>query len=57
MRRVQRALTAAGSAGVSVTGVFEARTRDAVRRYQHAHGLPATGVVTTDVWKLLQAGR
>ena len=57
VRRLQRALTAAGSAGVSVTGVFETRTRDAMRRYQHAHGLPATGVVTTDVWKLLQAGR
>jgi len=57
VRRLQRALTAAGSAGVSVTGVFEARTRDAVNRYQHAHGLPATGVVTSDLWQLLQTGR
>jgi peptidoglycan hydrolase-like protein with peptidoglycan-binding domain len=57
VRRLQRALTAAGSAELSVTGVFEARTRDAVSRYQRAHGLPATGVVTSDVWKLLQTGR
>jgi peptidoglycan hydrolase-like protein with peptidoglycan-binding domain len=57
VRRLQRALVAGGSAGVSVTGVFEEHTRAAVGRYQRAHDLPATGVVTTDVWRLLQAGR
>jgi hypothetical protein len=57
VRRLQRALVAGGSVGVSVTGVFEEHTRAAVGRYQRAHDLPATGVVTPDVWRLLQAGR
>jgi peptidoglycan hydrolase-like protein with peptidoglycan-binding domain len=57
VRRLQRALDAADGAGISVTGVFEEHTREAVRHYQRAHRLPATGVVTTDVWRLLQTGR
>jgi peptidoglycan hydrolase-like protein with peptidoglycan-binding domain len=57
VRRLQRALAAAGSPGVSGTGVFEEHTRAAVVRYQRDHDLPATGVVSADVWRLLQAGR
>ena len=57
VRRLQRALDAAGSAGIPASGVFEEHTRAAVVHYQRAHHLPPTGVVTGDVWQLLQAGR
>jgi peptidoglycan hydrolase-like protein with peptidoglycan-binding domain len=57
VRRLQRALAATGNTGIPVTGVFEEHTREAVQQYQRGHGLPATGVVTTDVWRVLQAGR
>jgi Rv2525c-like, glycoside hydrolase-like domain/Putative peptidoglycan binding domain len=57
VRRLQRALAAAGDRHVPVGGVFEGRTRAAVQRYQRAHRLRATGVVTDDVWVPLQRGR
>jgi len=57
VRRLQRALGAAQGAAISVTGVFEEHTSEAVQGYQRTHGLPATGVVTTDVWRVLQTGR
>jgi Domain of unknown function (DUF1906)/Putative peptidoglycan binding domain len=63
VRRLQRALGAAEgvgstrSTGISATGVFEEQTRAAVVRYQRAHHLAASGVVSTDVWRLLQTGR
>jgi hypothetical protein len=57
VRRLQRALVPAGNGRLPVTGVFEDSTRAAVVRYQRAHQLPATGVVTTDTWGLLQSGR
>jgi hypothetical protein len=56
VRRLQRALNAADSARLDVTGVFEGSTTAAVQRYQKEHRLPATGVVTDDVWALLTAG-
>ena len=45
------------TAEVRATGVFEEHARAAVVHYQRAHHLPPTGVVTGDVWQLLQAGR
>ena len=57
VRRLQRALNAADHAGLPVTGVFEARTTEAVKRYQADHGLAPTGVVLEDLWLLLKAGR
>ena len=57
VRRLQRALNAADGAGLKVTGVFEARTTAAVKRYQADHKLGATGVVTTPMWGLLRAGK
>jgi peptidoglycan hydrolase-like protein with peptidoglycan-binding domain len=67
VRRLQRALVAAGSAGsagrsagsagVSATGVFGEPTHAAVVRYQRAHHLARTGVVTDVLWRALQAGR
>lgn len=56
VRRLQRALNAADGVGLPVTGVFEARTTEAVKSYQRDHGLRATGVVLEDMWALLQAG-
>ena len=56
VRRLQRALNAADGAALAVTGVFEARTTEAVKTYQRDHGLPATGVVLEDMWALLKAG-
>ncbi|HYO40093.1 MAG TPA: glycoside hydrolase domain-containing protein [Nocardioidaceae bacterium] len=56
VRRVQRALNAADAAGLTVSGVFDARTTLAVKRYQSAHGWPRSGVVTSAVWQRLQAG-
>jgi peptidoglycan hydrolase-like protein with peptidoglycan-binding domain len=57
VRRLQRALNAADRAGLLVTGVFEAETTEAVKRYQADHGLAPTGVVLEDMWLLLKAGR
>ena len=56
VRRLQRALNAADSAKLAVTGTFEGTTTVAVKRYQHDHGLPATGVVTTEMSTLLNSG-
>ncbi|MGZ4460536.1 MAG: glycoside hydrolase domain-containing protein [Nocardioidaceae bacterium] len=56
VRRLQRALNAAGGEGLAVTGVFEGKVRAATQRYQRAHGLDDTGVVTDDLWAALQTG-
>lgn len=57
VRRVQRALNAAGDPRLPVTGVFGAGTTAAVRVYQQAVGLPTTGVVASDTWAGLKSGR
>ncbi|QNN54179.1 glycoside hydrolase domain-containing protein [Nocardioides mesophilus] len=57
VRRLQRALNAAGPARLRVTGTFLAPTRDAVRALQRRRGLPATGVVTGRLWRQLQEDR
>ncbi|MGA8995181.1 MAG: glycoside hydrolase domain-containing protein [Nocardioidaceae bacterium] len=57
VRRVQRSLNAADGTGLRVSGVFDTATAAAVRRYQRDHGRGGTGVMTTPVWRLLQAGR
>ncbi|MGZ4491112.1 MAG: glycoside hydrolase domain-containing protein [Nocardioidaceae bacterium] len=56
VRRLQRALNALHGARLAVTGVFDDATTAAVRTYQTDHALDATGVVTPDLWALLQAG-
>ncbi len=56
VRRLQRALNAADSARLDVTGTFEHTTTVAVKHYQRDHDLPATGVVTDDMWTLLKTG-
>jgi peptidoglycan hydrolase-like protein with peptidoglycan-binding domain len=57
VRRLQRALNAADPARLEVDGIFGATTRRATRTYQRDHGLPASGVVTDELWAKLQAGR
>ena len=57
VRRLQRALNAAGPEKLPVTGVFAAQTTAAVKRYQGSHGLPRTGVVTEAMWRMLARGR
>jgi hypothetical protein len=56
VRRVQRALNAALPGSIAVTGIFDARTASAVRRYQQRVGTAATGVVTGATWDALAHG-
>ena len=44
-----------GLGGLAVDGVFGSITRDRVTALQRAMALPATGIVTPDVWDVLEA--
>ena len=58
VRRLQRALDAALPSGkLAVTGIYDAKTRDAVKRYQSAVGVPTTGIATAGAWTRLMKGR
>jgi peptidoglycan hydrolase-like protein with peptidoglycan-binding domain len=57
VRRLQRALTAALGKRVKVDGALSQATERAVKRYQRKAHLPATGVVTDEVWARLNSGR
>jgi hypothetical protein len=57
VRRLQRALNAADGARLVVDGVFGPAARSATKDYQRDHDLRATGVVTDEMWRLLQRGR
>ena len=56
VRRVQRALTAALGKRVSIDGAFSKKTAKAVGNFQRKAELPATGLVTDDVWNRLFGG-
>lgn len=56
VRRLQRALNAAVDAYLPITGVYEGSTAAAVKVYQVARGLAATGVVASDTWVELERG-
>ncbi len=56
VRRLQRALNAADRARLNVSGVFEATTTAAVKKYQADNKMPATGVVTEATWAQLRKG-
>lgn len=55
--RVQRALNAAGSPQLAVTGTYNTATATAVGAYQRSVGIRATKVVATLTWSALRAGR
>lgn len=55
--RLQRALNAAGSARLSITGKFDWATHWATKRYQAAVGIPATGVIGSGTWWYLSTGK
>jgi len=55
--RVQRALNAAGSPALPITGTYDTRTRNAVGSYQTKVGLRANKVVGASTWAALRAGR
>jgi peptidoglycan hydrolase-like protein with peptidoglycan-binding domain len=55
--RVQRALNAAGSPALNITGAYGERTENAVGAYQTSVGLPATEIVGTRTWAALRAGK
>ena len=57
VRRLQRSLNAADSAGLTVDGTYEGATTAAVASYQRRVGLPATGVATVPTWNSLQGGK
>ncbi|HET7688763.1 MAG TPA: glycoside hydrolase domain-containing protein [Nocardioidaceae bacterium] len=54
VRRLQRALNAAVGAQLPITGTFASATTAAVKKYQDRFDLPMTGVVTEQLWALLQ---
>jgi hypothetical protein len=56
VRRLQRALTAALGKKVVIDGAVSQKTAKAVAKYQRRTGLPATGVVTDDMWVALLGG-
>jgi peptidoglycan hydrolase-like protein with peptidoglycan-binding domain len=49
VRELQRAV-----GGIAVDGVFGAVTRERVTALQRSHALPQTGIVTPEVWELLE---
>ncbi|WP_395690607.1 glycoside hydrolase domain-containing protein [Nocardioides sp.] len=59
VRRVQRALNAAveRTAPLHATGVFDATLTIAVKAYQKSLRLEQSGVVSTQTWRALMAGR
>ncbi|GAB6985303.1 glycoside hydrolase domain-containing protein [Nocardioides pyridinolyticus] len=59
VRRVQRALNAVmdRTTPLKATGVFTGPTGEALRAWQRQVGLEASGVVGTDDWRLLAAGK
>ena len=54
VRRLQRALAAALGKRVQVDGAVSQATERKVKAYQRKAGLPATGVVTDEVWARLE---
>lgn len=57
VRRLQRSLTAATKEAVPVTGVFDAATEAAAKKWQAQRKIRVSGVVNPGAWKQLQAGK
>ena len=56
VRRLQRALTAAGAGSLEVTGVMNGPTKTAVMTFQTRAKLPSSGIANTLTWRALMAG-
>ncbi len=56
VRRLQRALTAAGAGNLEVTGVMNDPTKTAVMTFQTRAKLSASGIANTLTWKALMTG-
>ena len=54
VRRLQRALNAGGDPDIWATGIFGPETDQALRRWQRAVGLRASGVANAATWAALQ---
>ncbi|WP_407048002.1 peptidoglycan-binding protein [Methyloraptor flagellatus] len=46
MQKIQRALIATGYGPLKADGRMDARTKEQIRRYEVAHGWPATGQIS-----------
>ncbi|MCX5309898.1 peptidoglycan-binding protein [Streptomyces sp. NBC_00154] len=57
VKRLQRSLTAALGTTVDAVGTFGPVTATAVRTYQTRQGLAVTGIVSSNTWAALHAGR
>ena len=55
--RVQRALNAAGSPYLSITGSYNTATANAIGAYQRKVGIRATKTVASQTWAAMRAGR
>jgi hypothetical protein len=55
--RVQRALNAAGTSRLSITGSYDTATANAIGAYQRKVGITATKVVASRTWAALRGGR
>lgn len=54
---VQQRLSRLGVATLTIDGVFDERTEQAVRQFQRMRGLPADGIVGPETWRtLVEAG-
>ena len=56
VKELQTALNAAGDYGLKVDGVFGAKTQAALKQYQSAQGLAASGTLDEGTWSALQGG-
>ncbi len=58
VRRLQRALKSASAAlDLRISGVYNAKTKQAVRAYQSTVGATSNGIVVPRTWKALRKGR
>jgi hypothetical protein len=57
VRRLQRALNAAGAGRLALDGVMQANDVAALSAWQRKAGLPVTGVAASNTWQALRRGR